>query len=164
MKKYLSILICTFFLLGCGEDETGPAHVHYDRDVCERCGMIISDPHYVTQIRGGPDHKVWKFDDIGDAVTWLNAKPWADDPKTEIWVMDHSNGTGWLEARSAHYVSGVMSPMAFGFGAYKTAKENTIDFKSMLEKVLKSKITINCDPRGVEHSKVSSLIKWSVNT
>jgi len=164
MKKWLYFLLLPFFLLGCGEDKHGPEDVHYDREICERCRMIISDPQYVTQVRGGPENKLWKFDDIGDAVTWLNDKPWADEAKTEIWVMDHSNGTDWLEARSAYFISGVMSPMAFGFGAYKEPKEGRIDFKTMLEKVLKSKITINCDPRNPEHSKMNTMIRRSANT
>ena len=155
MKKWFILLILPFMLFGCNEHEHGPGEVHYDREVCERCRMIISDPHFVAQVRD-LDNKLWKFDDIGDAVTWLNAKPWANDPKVEIWVMDHSNGKDWLAARTAQYVPGLMSPMAFGFGAYKTQKENSMDFKSMLEKVLDSKISINCDPINPEHTKLNN--------
>jgi hypothetical protein len=54
--------------------------------------------------------------------------------------------------------------MAFGYGAYKLPKENTVDFKGMLEKILKSKITINCDPKNREHSKMNNMKKRSAHS
>lgn len=156
MRTWLVLFLLPMILLGCNEPETGPVKIHFDRDMCERCRMIISDRGYAAQVRGGPGHKAYKFDDIGGAAIWLNEKPWANDPKTEIWVMDHSNGKDWIEARSAHFVPGLLSPMAYGFGAYKEPKENSMDFKSMLEKVLDSKITINCDIENPEHSMLNN--------
>ncbi len=160
MRKWLLLFILPLMLVGCNEPETGPGEIHFGRDICERCGMIITDPRYAAQIRE-PEGKLHKFDDIGDAVTWLNAKPWAMDPKTEIWVMDNGTGTKWIEARSAHFIPGLMSPMAFGFGAYEEAKENSMSFESMLKKVLKSKISINCDPRNPEHTHLNNNNKRS---
>ncbi|WP_417840242.1 nitrous oxide reductase accessory protein NosL [Terasakiella sp.] len=156
MKKWLCLFLLPFLLLACNEEKTGPVDVHYDRDMCERCRMIISEPKFVAQVRGGPNKQVWKFDDIGDAVTWLNDKPWAGDKETEIWVMDYTSGTQWMDARSAYFVPGYLSPMAYGFAAFKAERPMSVDFKTMLEKVLKKKITINCDPLDPQHSNLTN--------
>jgi len=162
MKKWLCLFLLPFLLLACNEEKTGPVDVHYDRDMCERCRMIISEPKFVAQVRGGPQMKVWKFDDIGDAVTWLNDKPWAGDDSTEIWVMDYKSGTEWVDARSAYFVPGYLSPMAYGFAAFKKERPMSVDFKTMLEKVLKKKISINCDPIEPHHSHLINNKKRSV--
>jgi len=156
IKKWLCLLLLPFILLACNEEKTGPVDIHYDRDMCERCRMIISEPQFAAQVRGGPNMKVWKFDDIGDAVTWLNDKAWAGDKETEIWVMNYVNKTEWLDARSAYFVPGYLSPMAYGFAAFEKERPMSVDFKTMLEKVLKKKVMINCDPLDPQHSQLTN--------
>ena len=57
-------------LAGCsGEPLTGPVEIKWDRDVCVRCSMVISDRHFAAQIRD-PMKKVLKFDDFGCAIFW----------------------------------------------------------------------------------------------
>ncbi len=107
-------------LASCGpKEETGPGEVHWDREVCERCRMALSDPHYSAQVRGGPATertRLYLFDDLGCAVLWLDGQDWKEDPRTEIWVNDCETGT-WLDARKAHYLTGKVTPMDFGLGA-----------------------------------------------
>lgn len=127
-------------LPACSRDTGhGPGEVHWDRDVCKRCGMALSDRHYATQVRGGPKREVFKFDDIGCALFWLKDQPWADAAETEIWVNDFRTGE-WLDARKAHYLSGKTSPMAYGYGAQggdKNAPEaGGIDFAAMKADIL----------------------------
>jgi len=121
---------------GCLPETTGPEDVHYDRDVCEICRMIISDPRFATEIRGGPRRKVFKFDDIGDALHWLTLQPWKDAGDVEIWVMDYPTGETWLDARTAHYRRGVISPMDYGFGAVPEREPGAVDFATMRREVL----------------------------
>jgi copper chaperone NosL len=123
-------------LAGCGRDaNTGPAKVKWDRDVCEHCGMVISDRHYAAQIRGGPGRKAHKFDDPGCAVSWLKSQSWAQAPDTEVWVADYRSGE-WLDAGQAHYVSGKTTPMNYGFGAVREAQPGAVDFATMKSQVL----------------------------
>lgn len=141
---YLVLLLLPF-LAGCFEEPTGPAEIRYDRDVCEICRMIISDPRFAAQVRGGEHMDVWKFDDIGDALHWLKEQPWRDDPKTEIWVTDYDHPGEWLDARKAHYVSGVVSPMDYGFGAVGDSRDGAVDFAAMQAAVIERGLTSRCD-------------------
>ncbi|MDV7341067.1 hypothetical protein RYZ26_15780 [Terasakiella sp. A23] len=165
MSRWLKLFVLLPLLLaGCGDDKTGPGKVHIGRDMCERCRMVISDVKFVSQVRGGPLMHHMNFDDIGDAVTWLNKQPWAAKPETEIWVMDYESGTDWLPARNAHYVEGYMSPMAYGYAAFKEKKENSVDFRTMVERVLKEKVMINCDPLDLEeHAEAEVKNKIGIN-
>ena len=96
--------------------KTGAVDIKFDRDQCTGCGMVISEPHFAAEVRGGPKGAVTKFDDVGCAVKWLNQQPWADDPATEVWVARQSDGQ-WIDAKTAKYAGGKSSPMGFGFSA-----------------------------------------------
>ena len=121
---------------GCGgEPETGPVAVEWDRDTCERCRMLISERGFAAQVRGGPDHRAYKFDDFGDAVLWLREQRWRDDPGVEIWVADYHTGE-WLDARTAKFISGLKSPMSFGLGAVPDQAHGTLDFDQAVRHVL----------------------------
>jgi len=130
---YLAALL---LLVSCSQQpQTGPVEVKFDRDTCLHCGMAVSDRHYAAQVRGGPKNQAYKFDDFGCAISWLNKQPWANDPSTEIWVADFHDGI-WLDARSARYLGGKTTPMAYGFGASKEALKGSISFDEARKKVL----------------------------
>ena len=116
--------IALLLLAACSRDPgSGPVAVHWDRDSCERCRMVISDPHFAAEVRYFPPGKASRialFDDLGCAMQWLKDKPWKDDPNTEIWVADHRSGH-WLDARKARYVAVKSTPMDYGLGAQDTA-------------------------------------------
>jgi len=123
-------------LTACERDPgNGPAKVHWDRDVCERCKMAVSDRKYAAQVRGGPQRRAHMFDDIGCAVFWLKDQAWAQAPDTEIWVTDYRTGE-WLDARKAFYVPGKTTPMYYGFGAVREAVPGSLDFAGMQAQVL----------------------------
>ena len=124
------------FLPACSRDAGhGPAEVHWDRDTCRHCNMVISDRHYAAQVRGGPKREAFKFDDIGCAMVWLKEQPWADAPNTEIWVADFRSGE-WLDARKAYYLAGKTTPMAYGFGAVARSEAGSVDFAAMKADIL----------------------------
>lgn len=135
---------------GCFEgDQSGPVEIHWDRDTGELCQMMISDARFVAQIRGGPKRKVYKFDDIGCAVNWLNEKPWAGDAETEIWVAEVTStreNVIWLNARDAYYVTGEMTPMNYGFSALRHGRSGSIDFVAMTNKILTNTPNHICVP------------------
>ena len=81
--------------------------------------MVVSDPHFASQIRHLPEGKrsrVDTFDDIGCAMLWLDQQTFRDDPSTEIWVADYRTGA-WIDARKATYVTQNTTPMEYGLGA-----------------------------------------------
>ncbi len=129
MRVLFSILFLV--LSGCApEDGTGPVEVRWDRDACFRCNMAVSDRHYAAQVRGavaGERTSLYRFDDIGCAVIWLEQQAWRDDPRTEVWVTDHESGE-WIDARDASYVMGRISPMNYGLGAQAVRAEGALDY------------------------------------
>jgi len=153
-RLLLSFVVLTF-LAACGENE-GPVKVHFDRDSCELCRMIISDPKFTSQIRG-PSGRMHKFDDIGNAMHWLDAMPFAYDPSIKIWVADYGESTRenvvWLNAREAYYQGGKISPMNYNFGAFSKKGADMIDFKTMAKAVYDKGNTYWCDPAAYGYSK-----------
>ena len=142
------LLALPALLSGCGE-EKGPVPVRYDRDVCEICNMIISDPRFAAEIRA-PDGKVHKFDDIGDAIHWLHRQDWfknGQQPK-EFWVMNYHDGKTWLDARKAWYLPGVISPMDYGFGAVPQKEPGAISYEEMERRVLAKGLSSRCTIPG----------------
>lgn len=136
-------------LAGCwDEPKTGPVPIVYGRDSCDLCGMIISDPRYATEIRGGADRKVYKFDDVGDAVRFLHDQDWKDAPDVEIWVMDAETGKIWLDGRTAFFMGGLQSPMASGYGAFPTARDGAIRFDELMKVLMQRGAGRFCAPKA----------------
>jgi hypothetical protein len=51
IKKLISLVTMTLFL-GCQDTpKDGPAKVHWDRDMCDRCVMVLSDRKNSVQLR-----------------------------------------------------------------------------------------------------------------
>lgn len=133
-KPFSEFLLISFVLLifcACSsEPETGPDKVRWDRDVCERCAMAISDHNFSAQVRGGPTGsktKLHKFDDIGCAVIWLDEQSWKNDARTEIWVTDFRNGQ-WIDAQKAWYVTGQTTPMDYQLGATSDRQAGSLNY------------------------------------
>ncbi len=137
MPRNLFLLVAAALLFAaCSrQPETGPVEVKWDRDTCVRCSMALSDRHYAAEVRGGPKKQVFKFDDIGCAVTWLREQPWGKEAATKIWVADYRSGK-WLDARTAHYVPGKTTPMAYGLGAAEEALPGSIGFDEASKQLL----------------------------
>jgi len=124
MQRYLARVVMVGFMLvlgACwGGEKSGPEDIHWDRDACELCKMLISDARFAAEVRGGDKNKLYKFDDIGCAINWLNDQHWAGDEAAEIWVADGASTRDnliWLNAREARYVKGALTPMNYGFSA-----------------------------------------------
>ncbi len=151
VKIFFAVLF-SVFLGGCwGEPETGPVDIKYGRETGEYCGMIISDPRFAAEIRKAKGEKIYKFDDIGDAVHWLNIASWKETSETEIWVRDMTTGKKWLDARSARYLAGQQSPMAYGFGAFEGEKIGAVSFEEMRKSVIARGSTSRCDTPDRTH-------------
>ena len=126
----LLLLALATCLFGCPQDaKTGPVEITWDRDQCASCGMVISEPHFAAEVRGGPKGALAKFDDIGCALKWLGSQSWAEDTTTEIWVARRADRQ-WLNAKTAKYLAGKSSPMGYGFAAMDPGAEG-LDFAAV---------------------------------
>ncbi len=143
MKKYsiLILTIFTFFItsLGCEKKSSNALEkMHWDRDMCERCKMAISERKFAVQVINPKTRRAYKFDDIGCAILWFDEENISWKDKTKIWITDAKTGE-WIDARSAIYTDDSITPMAFGFAAYtkNSVPENhhTIGFDEVVKKV-----------------------------
>ncbi|MCV6548211.1 MAG: hypothetical protein OIF56_13185 [Cohaesibacter sp.] len=138
-------IILAVSLSACQKQTTGPEPIKYGRDMCEICRMIISDPMYATEIRGGPKRKLYKFDDIGDAIHWLETRSWKENPETEIWVMNSETAKDWLDATKAYFVAGALTPMDYGIAAIKEKRKGAFGFAKMKELILAQGLSARCE-------------------
>jgi nitrous oxide reductase accessory protein NosL len=146
IKKTATFASMLFILAACWQEpESGPVDIKYDREACEYCRMIISDPRFATEIRQGRGKQVFKFDDIGDAMHWLNKAPWKETAETEIWVRDMNTGKKWLNARKVYFLAGQHSPMEYGYGAIAENRQGALEFEEMRKAVIAHGSTTRCD-------------------
>jgi len=143
MIKYFAISLFLFLvLIGCQKkSNTEPIEVHWDRDMCARCVMVVSDRHNTTQVRNPINGETYMFDDIGCMVLWFkdNKQIWKDN--ATIWITDVQTGK-WIDARKAFYDTENITPMAYGFSAHEKKEDITkgqeiIDFNEVVFRVLK---------------------------
>ncbi len=130
--RFILIIPLFLLLISCSEEKnTGPGEVRWDREICTRCAMAVSDPKFSAQVRGGESDKkmkLYKFDDLGCAVIWLDQQKWKDDPRTEIWIND-SETEKWIDAKKAWYVKVNNTPMDYGLGAVVEQKDGSFNFE-----------------------------------
>jgi len=146
MKHLLAVVGLVFFLFnftGCEKRsiDTNPAQVHWDRDMCARCAMVVSDRKNTTQVINPQNSKVYMFDDIGCMILWFEDEniPWKD--KAVIWITDADTGK-WINARKAFYDTENITPMAYGFSAHKSKDaiqkgQEIIDYTEVVKRVKK---------------------------
>ncbi|MCK4738290.1 MAG: nitrous oxide reductase accessory protein NosL [Sulfurimonas sp.] len=138
--KYVLFLFFVIMFLGCQENvEQGASKIHWDRDMCDRCVMVISDRKNTVQLKDSTTGKVYKFDDIGCMAIWFRDEQIAFKDTAAIWVTDVETGE-WIDARAAFYTTGNLTPMAFGFSAYKSKKsikyaDEIISYDEVLKRI-----------------------------
>lgn len=142
LLKSLFVLSVLFFVSGCEDNETSQnvAEMHWDRDMCERCKMVISERKHAVQVRNEQDGHVYKFDDIGCAIFWFKEENIAWKESANIWITDVETGD-WLNAKTAFYEAETRTPMGYGFSAHKTKEDiesghEIVDYNEMVKRIL----------------------------
>lgn len=120
---------------GCFGPDKSPRDAKVGRDVCAHCAMLVEDLRYVAQIQGGPRNERFIFDDMGCAVQYAAANPWARRPDAGYWAADFDNPTTWLDARAASYRDGMKTPMDLGYAAFQPGKA-PFSFQQMTDAVV----------------------------
>ncbi|CZE46017.1 hypothetical protein [Campylobacter geochelonis] len=123
MKKLFKIailaIVIAFGVVGCDEKKEF-GNIHFDRDVCEHCKMLISDKLYAVDALVADKH--YYFDDIGCLIEWSkNQKIELENAK--IYVADASSGE-FFNAKDGFWYGGFLTPMNYGFAAFKKEQNN----------------------------------------
>jgi len=137
-----SIFSIALLFSGCEEkSKTDVGEVHWDRDMCARCVMVVSDRHNTVQVRDVSTGKKYMFDDIGCTLQWFKDQniQWKDTAK--IWITDVATGK-WIDARTAFYNTENITPMGYGFSAHKEKStiqkdQEIIDFNEVVKRAVK---------------------------
>ena len=145
MRKFNLLLSLFALMIAFGACEKKPAggvaKMHWDRDMCERCKMAVSERKYAVQIINPKNDKSYKFDDIGCAVLWLDEEHIAWSKSAIIWITDAKTGE-WIDAKTAIYTDDSITPMAFGFAAFTKANapknHRLVDFNRVKEEVFET--------------------------
>ena len=139
--RFLILGILVFSFSACEKKSTTDvAEVHWDRDMCARCVMVVSDRQNTTQVRNPKTGKTYMFDDIGCMALWFKEEniEWKD--KAIVWITDVNTGK-WINARTAFYDTENITPMAYGFSAHKTKEsikdgQEIVDYDEVVKRVL----------------------------
>ena len=135
-RKLFWLVALLVAFVGCEKRDytKEPATMHWDRDMCERCKMAISERKFAVE---GIDQKgkVHKFDDIGCLILWQKLER-PDIRFVKIWIKDAKTGE-WIDAKKACYTTGAITPMGYGFAAHKDRMAGCIDFETMKKEVEK---------------------------
>ncbi len=144
--KFVKLLLLSIVILlnfnGCEKKDLKELHqVHWDRDMCARCKMVVSERHHAVQVINVENGRSYMFDDIGCVVLWFDDEKikWASSAK--IWITDVTTGK-WIDARKAFYNTNNITPMAYGLAAHKSKEsikegEEVVNFEEMSKRIFK---------------------------
>lgn len=139
-KPFFLAIVLLFGFTACEKKSPTEMHgVHWDRDMCERCKMVVSDRRHAVQVINPATGRSTMYDDIGCALLWFEEEKieWAD--KAKIWVTDITTEK-WIDARIAYYDTNNITSMAYGFAAHENnstikAGEEMIDFSEVSKRI-----------------------------
>jgi copper chaperone NosL len=130
MKTTMLACLLLVLLAACGAPAVTPQtppEIVYGEDVCEHCGMIISDARFAAGvvIQTEPDSYEQRiFDDIGDMFAYVQAMPETGGTVVTYYVHDY-HSQSWLDARQAHFVQAdaSLTPMGSGLAAFASRED-----------------------------------------
>lgn len=119
MKKQVLVLVSLVLILltACKQQANieEPPTILYGQDVCDRCGMIISEETYAAAY-WTKDGDARRFDDIGGMLAYIAEE---QEEIASHWVHDFPSGE-WIRAEEATFLidSDLKTPMGFGIAAF----------------------------------------------
>jgi copper chaperone NosL len=113
--------VLAIVLGGCGAKEPplAPPEIVYGEDVCDQCGMIISEERFAaaTLVEADGTVEPRRFDDIGELMDYAGAHP---ELTVVRWYVHDYDTLEWLEGPAATYVraADLRTPMGYGLAAF----------------------------------------------
>jgi len=98
-----------------------PPEIAYGQDVCDACGMIISEARFAAAV-ALESGEALSFDDAGEMFGYVSQHP---DLEIRAWFVHDYTTESWLNAAEASFVShpSVRTPMASGVVAFADRAE-----------------------------------------
>ncbi len=130
----LLLLLSVVILVACQSqvDLSQPPEIHFGEDLCEECGMIISEPRFAAAYYT-TNGDAWRFDDIGGMAVHHSEH---QEDVTQFWVHDYDTEE-WIIADQAYFVISdqLHTPMGYGIVAFSDqarAQKMAADNNAML--------------------------------
>ena len=111
------LLTCNFLLAACAaSNEIKPPEITYNRDMCEACGMIISDARFAAATLT-TDGRSFKFDDAGEMFGYHARN---SQMQVRAWFVHDYESKKWIDGKDAFFVIArdIKSPMGTGVAAF----------------------------------------------
>lgn len=169
MKKfsYFFIFALIFtFVYGCNKTvDTFAKEPKWDRDVCARCGMQVSDPFHSAQIVDGKSGKRYFFDDIGCCILWLQDNDFSWTKNAKIYFTD-SLDSSWVKSDEAVFAQGFVTPMAFGVATFRNVNsvpegKTIISYEAVVQHLntvrLKRAKSFSSPKEGAQHNDTGGM-------
>ena len=87
----ISIFIVLIFTSCEKKISTNPKEIHWDRDMCSRCAMVISDRNHAVQVINPEDGKAYVLMILGVLFYGLKEQNVKWEEKAVIWITDIKN-------------------------------------------------------------------------
>lgn len=152
------VLVLMLLLVACSGSKVTPdvpPAIHYGEDMCDHCGMIISDERFAAGVvvETKPQHYEHRiFDDIGDMLAYAQEIE-ASSAIVAYYVHDYQSRE-WLDARQATYVQGdaASTPMGSGLAAFADQAAATAHAQATQGQVLDFDTLYDQAPRLHSHA------------
>lgn len=135
LVKAAAICLLLSLAAGCSQKpDLSAVDPKWDRDVCERCKMLLSDKNFSAEVVNPADGKHYFFDDLGCALNWLSEaknSSWAGD--AIVFANDAKTGE-WLDISKNFLALGYVTPMSYGIAAFKDKSQIGSDKKNITVK------------------------------
>ncbi|MBU0721026.1 hypothetical protein KJ877_06750 [bacterium] len=137
-----SILFASVFTACNEKSKSEMDEVHWDRDTCARCVMVVSDRHNTVQVKNPETGKSYMFDDIGCMAIWFEDEKIQWKNNALVWITDLKSGE-WIDAKKAYYDTQNITPMSYGYSAHKTKEsikdtQEVLGYDEVLQRILKT--------------------------
>ena len=134
-KNFVLSVVIVLSACAPASTETKPPDIKYNRDVCDSCGMIISDPKFAaaTLMTNGETRK---FDDIGDMVAYHAQH---SELQVKAWFVHDYPTQAWIRAEDAFFVVSrekLITPMGRGVAAFSAQSAAEAFSKNLGVKIL----------------------------
>lgn len=122
-----------------GNMEKKPLEIVLGKYQDSDCGMVVDSLEFASQIVTD-DGTTRFFHDIGGMANYLKDKSFKND--VVVWVYSKDTNE-WIDGKTAWYSTNEITPMSYGFGAYKNKQEGFIAYEEMNLRVLRGETLQN---------------------